>query len=111
MPDASIAPRAQPPTPRTTSRRVPLRRWEAAEYIRDMHGQPCAAKTLARLGCVGGGPAFRKAGRFVLYERADLDAWARGRLSRKVFRSSESTVAARPRSTARPNALKNNPRR
>jgi hypothetical protein len=74
---------------RTSTRRVPLRRKAAAEYIRNMHGQPCAAKTLARLGSQGGGPPFRKVGRFPLYEPDDLDEWALARLSRKVFRAAE----------------------
>ena len=34
-----------------------------------------APQTLNKLRCVGGSPAFFKAGRRVLYDRADLDAW------------------------------------
>lgn len=56
------------------------RRVEAAQYIRDRWNQPCQPKTLAKLAVVGGGPIFRKAGRFPLYQDPDLDSWAEGRI-------------------------------
>jgi hypothetical protein len=77
---------------RTSTRRIPLRRKAAADYIRDAHGQLVAARTLAKLASLGGGPAFRKAGKFPLYEPDDLDAWALARLSSKVFRSSDRAL-------------------
>jgi hypothetical protein len=89
---------------RTSTRRVPLRRKAAAAYIRDTHGQPCAAKTLAKLASVGGGPAFRKAGKYPLYEPDDLDIWALARLSRKVFRAAE-TKASGKRQRKRPEPM------
>ena len=42
--------------------------------------------TLAKLACVGGGPCFRKAGRWPLYSPADLDAWARDLLGQPPTR-------------------------
>ena len=36
-------------------------------------------RTLERLRLVGGGPRYCKAGRRVLYRRADLEAWLAGR--------------------------------
>lgn len=36
-----------------------------------------------------GGPAFRKAGKFPIYSRADLDAWANERLGKRVRSTSE----------------------
>ena len=80
---------------RASTRRIPLRRKAAAEYIHDVHGQSVAAKTLARLASQGGGPAFRKAGKYPLYECDDLDAWAMARLSPKVFRSSDQVPEKR----------------
>jgi hypothetical protein len=80
---------------RTSTRRIPLRRKAAADYIRDIHGQSVAARTLARLASQGGGPAFRKAGKFPLYDPDDLDAWALARLSPKVARSFELTLKRR----------------
>ena len=74
---------------RTFTRRTPLRRKDAAKYVQDVHGQPCSPKTLAKLAVVGGGPAYRKAGKFPLYEPDDLDEWALAKLSRKVRSSSE----------------------
>jgi hypothetical protein len=56
------------------------RRVEAAQYVRDKWNQPCQPKTLAKLAVVGGGPVFRKAGRFPLYQDPDLDAWAEARI-------------------------------
>jgi hypothetical protein len=57
-----------------------LRRREAAEYLRGK-GIPIASPTLAKLACLGGGPPFRKFGRAVLYEVADLNAWANQRMT------------------------------
>ena len=74
---------------RTPTRRIPLRRKDAANYVQDEHGQPCSPKTLAKLAVGGGGPAYRKAGKFPLYEPDDLDEWALAKLSPKVRSSSE----------------------
>jgi hypothetical protein len=51
-----------------------LRRADAARYIREVYGIPCVVTTLAKYACEGGGPPFRKAGKFPIYSRADLDA-------------------------------------
>jgi hypothetical protein len=61
-----------------------MRRADAARYIRETYAIPCVATTLAKYACVGGGPPFRKAGKFPIYSRADLDAWARQRLGMLV---------------------------
>ena len=66
-----------------------MRRAEAASYLREAHGLPCAPATLAKYACIGGGPAFRKAGKFPMYSRDDLDAWANRRLGRRVYSTSE----------------------
>lgn len=66
-----------------------MRRAEAARYLREAHGIPCAAATLAKYACTGDGPAFRKAGKFPIYSRADLDVWATKRLGRLVRSTSE----------------------
>jgi hypothetical protein len=57
-----------------------LRRASAAFYVRENWGLPCSAKWLAKLAVVGGGPIYRKAGRFPLYSPDDLDRWAESRL-------------------------------
>jgi hypothetical protein len=68
------------------SQSIPLnmRRAEAARYIREVHGIPCAPTTLANYAVLGGGPVFRKAGKFPIYSRDDLDTWARSRISGPV---------------------------
>jgi hypothetical protein len=58
-----------------------LRRAEAAKHIDEKWGYPCSPRTLAKLAVVGGGPLFRKAGRFPLYHPDDLDSWIAGKLS------------------------------
>jgi hypothetical protein len=66
-----------------------LRRAEAAHYIREKHAIPCSPATLAKYACIGGGPPFRKAGKFPIYSREDLDAWASDRLGKRVLSTSE----------------------
>jgi hypothetical protein len=57
-----------------------LRRADAARYIRDKWGLPCAPRTLAKLACISSeGPIFRLAGRFPLYDPKDLDDGAHSR--------------------------------
>jgi hypothetical protein len=67
-----------------------MQRTDAARYLREVHKIRCQPSTLAKAASVGGGPAFRKhAGRFPLYDRADLDIWAQARLSPKVQRNAD----------------------
>lgn len=54
-----------------------LRRSSASRYLSAVWGIDRAPTTLAKLACVGGGPAYLKAGRAPLYRPEDLDAWAR----------------------------------
>jgi hypothetical protein len=68
---------------------INMRRAEAARYIREAYGIPCAPTTLAKYACIGGGPVFSKAGKFPIYSRDDLDAWARSRFSRPILSTSE----------------------
>jgi hypothetical protein len=68
---------------------VNMRRAEAARYLLEAHGIPCAPATLAKYACIGGGPAFRKAGKFPIYAKADLDSWAGLRVSKRVNSTSE----------------------
>lgn len=70
-----------------------LRRDKAAEYLQENYGA-YTALTLAKLACVGGGPKFRKMGRYPVYTREDLDDWARGRMSPPVSSTSELSKRA-----------------
>jgi hypothetical protein len=66
-----------------------LRRREAAEYVREKWGVPCAHKTLAKLAVVGGGPSFLRFSRVPLYSSESLDAWVRSKLSQQFKSTSE----------------------
>jgi hypothetical protein len=66
-----------------------MRRADAARYVRETHGIPCSPATLAKYATIGGGPPFRKAGKFPIYSRDDLDAWAKARLGKLVHSTSE----------------------
>jgi excisionase family DNA binding protein len=46
---------------------------QAARYV------GLARRTLEKMRSVGGGPSFRKHGRYVRYHIADLDAWSESR--------------------------------
>ena len=70
-----------------------LRRKEAAIYVTTQWGVPLSHRTLAKLAVTGGGPAYRKAGRFPLYEAADLDQWVQSRLGPKIQSSSDEAKA------------------
>lgn len=65
-----------------------FRRHKAAEYLLDRYGA-YTTETLAKLASVGGGPRFRKIGRFPVYTRDDLDAWAHARMSPPVSSTAE----------------------
>jgi hypothetical protein len=56
------------------------RRADAARYVRETWGLPCSPSWLAKLAVVGGGPVFRKAGRFPIYTDDDLDSWCQRRI-------------------------------
>jgi hypothetical protein len=66
-----------------------MRRADAARYIREAHGIPCAPATLAKYACIGGGAAFTKFNQAPIYSRDDLDAWAENRLGKRVHTTSE----------------------
>lgn len=76
-----------------------LRRGSAAQYVRDKWGQPCEPSWLAKLAVVGGGPTFRKAGRFPLYTPDDLDDWARARIGAPQNSTSETASSRSPTSS------------
>ena len=66
-----------------------LSRTEASEYLLQEHGIRRKPKTLAKDVVYGTGPRYRKDGRAVVYDVADLDAFAESRLSDPVRSSSE----------------------
>jgi hypothetical protein len=70
-----------------------MRRKQAGQYLQDRYGFGAPA-TLSKIACVSSdGPPFRKCGRIVLYDPADLDAWALRKLSAPMRSTSEATAA------------------
>jgi hypothetical protein len=69
-----------------------LRRRPGADALTEA-GYPTAPATLARKASVGGGPPFRKYGRYPLYRWADLLEWAESRMGPLVTTTSEADVA------------------
>ena len=61
----------------------------ASEFLAKF-GVRAAIPTLAKLRCVGGGPAFRRYGRRVVYERLELIRWIESRLSPAHFSTSDT---------------------
>jgi hypothetical protein len=66
-----------------------LRRKQAATYVEKTWGIPLSNQTLAKLAVIGGGPEYRKWGRFPLYDVVDLDRWVETRLGPKQFTTSD----------------------
>jgi len=61
----------------------------ASDYLKQVHGVQAARATLARMASVGGGPVYSLCGRRPVYDRADLDSWARSKLTPPAGSSSE----------------------
>jgi hypothetical protein len=70
-----------------------LRRKAAAAALTSI-GLPTAESTLATLASRGGGPIYRRYGRFPLYRWGDLLDWAQGRLSPLAASTSEHRIQA-----------------
>jgi hypothetical protein len=62
-----------------TGRKWPprLRRWEASEYLAEVHGITQSASTLAKKLTNGGGPEAVHVAGIPYYSTAALDAWVR----------------------------------
>ena len=70
-----------------------LDRKEAAQFLTS-RGFKTAPATLAKLACLGGGPAFVNFGRRPLYREADLLSWAQARTTGPRRSTSEAPSAA-----------------
>ena len=69
-----------------------LSRKKAACYVREKWGLPCQPNWLAKLAVMGGGPVFRRCGRWPVYDRGALDDWARSRLSQPMTSTSSDAA-------------------
>lgn len=63
---------------------------ESATYLYGLGIPGASAHRLKQLRTEGGGPEYRKIGRFVRYEQEALDAWAASRLSEPRRSTSEA---------------------
>jgi hypothetical protein len=70
-----------------------MRRNVASEYLREVHGVSLSPATLAKLAVIGGGPRFRRDGRFPLYDPPELDTYAVARLGPLCSSTSELQAA------------------
>jgi hypothetical protein len=66
-----------------------LDRKAASEYLLNSWGLKRSPNYLAKLAVVGGGPAFRKANRDVIYENTDLDEYAESIIGPRIRSTSE----------------------
>ncbi len=71
-----------------------LRREEACVYLRENHGIRRTPATLAKYATLGGGPSFRKDGRFPIYDVSELDRWAASIISEPRASTSDGGEAA-----------------
>jgi hypothetical protein len=83
------------PSTADTSRNWParMRRSVASTYLREVHGVSLSPATLAKLAVLGGGPRFRRDGRFPLYDLPELDTYAVARLGPLCSSTSEQQAA------------------
>lgn len=65
-----------------------LRRSDAAKYLRENFGLPCSTGTLANYAVNNIGPEFSLAGRFPIYSKNALDAWAENRIRDRPCKAS-----------------------
>jgi hypothetical protein len=71
----------------TAKRRGKLRRWEASEYLSEVHGLKYAPATLAKYACAGTGPSFQYFNDWIpIYTPAGLDRWVKSYLSESLSR-------------------------
>jgi len=76
-----------------------LDRKHAAQFLTE-RGYRTAPATLAKLACIGGGPAFESFGRRPLYRESDLLAWAQARTTGPRRSTSEPGTAPSGRAAA-----------
>jgi hypothetical protein len=80
-----------------------LLRRDATASALTLAGFPTSPKTLASLATRGGGPKFRKYGRYPIYRWGDALGWARAKLSPLVGSTAElDTVPPHGRRTRAP---------
>ena len=64
-----------------------LRRWEAAQYLLEVHGLRFAPATLAKFACLGTGPEICFVNTLPFYRLAGLDFWAKKQIGKPTPRA------------------------
>jgi hypothetical protein len=64
-----------------------LRRWEAAQYLPEVHGLRFAPATLAKFACLGSGPEICFVNGLPFYKPPGLDVWAKASISKPTPRA------------------------
>ena len=59
-----------------------LRRWEASQYLQELHGLRCAPASLAKKACLGIGPKICFVNGIPFYRPSELDVWAKALISK-----------------------------
>lgn len=85
----------------SAGRRKLLTRKEAAKYLTEHYG-PTSEPALAKAAVTGGGPPYRKYGRWPLYAEADLDTYGESRLGPLVTSTAQMSGAAKGKGGRRP---------
>ena len=62
---------------------------QACAYVTEVHMLRCGIDTMNKHSWLGTGPKFSKHGNTRYYAKDDLDRWARGRITKRVSKSSE----------------------
>jgi hypothetical protein len=79
-----------------------LRRWEASQYLQELHGLRCAPASLAKKACLGVGPKICFVNGIPFYRPSELDQWAKASIGAPTPRARKY---AQPRNRRRQNVI------
>jgi len=68
-----------------------LRRWEASQYLWEVHGLHFAPATLAKFACWGTGPEICFVNKIPFYRPGGLDVWAKALISKPTPHAKKDT--------------------
>jgi hypothetical protein len=76
-------------------------------YLQETHGVRFSVTSLARWASQGGGPVYRRVGRYTYYEPKDIDRWLRKKMTPPLRWTSDFPIRPNAKTTAkRPRKLK-----
>jgi len=68
-----------------------LRRWEASQYLLEVHGLQVAPASLAKKACLGIGPEICFVNKIPFYRPARLDVWAKASIGKPTTQAQKDT--------------------